>query len=108
MKTVFLTRMVQVVLQDDNQRDILFYQIFINGRKGNIFGLSGFGVKYLTLEHFKELGKFCNIDQIEAIFEPDVLKYLAKILPIEVNIEVTDLEKMVDGKIVVKALFSLT
>lgn len=51
MKTIFIPRVIQVVIQDDRGYDKIFYQLFVNGKRGTIFGLNGQGITYISFEH---------------------------------------------------------
>lgn len=107
MKTIFIPRVIQIVIQDDRGFDKIFYQLFVNGKRGTIYSLNGQGIAYITYEHIKEIGNYAGIDKIMAVMTDRAYQHLYKNLPKEVVIEVGEKYAMDDGTEVNELTFTL-
>lgn len=107
MKTVFIPRVIQVVIQDNRGLDKIFYQLFVNGKRGTIYSLTGQGIAYLSYEHLKEIGNYAGIDKIMAVMTDRAYQHLYKTLPEEVVIEIGQKYTMDDGAEVSELTFTL-
>lgn len=108
MKTIFIPRVIQVVIQDDRGFDKIFYQLFVNGKRGTIYSLNGQGIAYITFEHIQEIGNYAGVDKIIAVMTDRAYQHLFKNLPKEVVIEVGEKYAMHDGTEVNELTFTLS
>ena len=108
MKTIFIPRVIQVVIQDDRGFDKIFYQLFVNGKRGTIYSLNGQGIAYITFEHIQEIGNYAGIDKVIAVMTDRAYQHLFKNLPKEVVIEVGEKYAMDDGTEVNELTFTLS
>ena len=107
MKTIFIPRVIQVVIQDDRGNDKIFYQLFVNGQRGTIYSLNGQGIAYITFSHIKEIAAYAGINKIMAVMTDRAYDHLYNNLPKEVMIEKGDKYFMDDGTEVGELTFTL-
>jgi hypothetical protein len=105
MKTIFIPRVVQVVIQDEGGRDRLFYNVFINGEQGTIFSLNGNGLRFVDVEHLRSVSAYTGCRSIEAVMANAVLDLLCRSLPAEVSVERLESHAMHDGLEVTRVVF---
>jgi len=75
MKLKIVTRQVQLDLQDDDGRSLLFAQIFINGVVGTIYSLNGRGLSGL-FEHRDVIFNGLGIKELCLMCEAHIKKRL--------------------------------
>jgi hypothetical protein len=108
MKTIVLDKVKTIIIQDDEGKDRLIYQLYINGPYGSIFGLNGTGhsLKHLNLDHWMQLAAL-GLKKIDAVMNPRILDYLESTLPPEVKCERGEISQTPDGYSVQIVVFSL-
>lgn len=71
---IFSNRQIQLVFSDENNKVEGFAQLFLNGDLGIMYSLSGKNMFRSLIEHMDEIFKECNINKLDFIMEPHVVK----------------------------------